>query len=154
MSLKRLLGGGTKSRGKAGGGGVTLSGDVWLDKTLEEFPKALAKKLIKKSTNRAAKLVLEKARELAPVDSGDLERSIKKRALPRKQQRAGRIGYRVGNKEGDFLGDQFYAAFVELGTSLRAPDPFLRDAARIVGESKLKSMIQKDLKELIREAKK
>lgn len=81
-------------------------------KSLKRIPAKEGKKIIRTAAREAAKQVLlPVARALAPSDTGLLRRKIKVRAIGRSKNG----GVRIGATEKDFTGDQFYAAFQELG---------------------------------------
>ena len=64
------------------------------------------------------------ARQLVPVDSGDLRESI----AVELDRRTGAASVTAGNEEVD------YAAFVELGTAHNPPQPYLRPAAELAAK--------------------
>lgn len=64
--------------------------------------------------NEFAKLVKSRAQQLAPVRTGHLKKSIRK-----KKVKPGRFTVRV---------DAFYGIYVEMGTRNMAPQPYLRPA--------------------------
>ncbi len=66
-----------------------------------------------------AAVLLEGAKELAPVKTGKLKKSLKLRAGKRRPTSAEHL----------VVSDVFYAPFVEFGTSKRSARPFLRPAA-------------------------
>jgi HK97 gp10 family phage protein len=76
------------------------------------------------------KLVQAEAKQLAPFDTGELKSAIKIRAG---KTRRGSLAVEVRVGEGDFKGDQYYAAFHEFGTSKMPARPFLRPALDSVG---------------------
>lgn len=108
-----------------------------LDKALAAFEPALRRKGTSKATREGAKVVAGRARQYAPVSSGDLEASIKVRALKR-SRRSPMSGHGVA------AGSKFknptvpwYAILIEFGTRVRhnanakflglvESDPFLR----------------------------
>jgi HK97 gp10 family phage protein len=109
---------------------LTLTGDKEIDamlKTLEakDMPKAL-----RKGTRAGAKVVLEDARRLVPIDTGTLQdtlvvRTAKGRSgkrLPR-----GTFGHAVTHKDTG-AEDPFYAHFVEFGTVKWDGDRYIRQA--------------------------
>ena len=99
-----------------------------LDKALSRLPKNLANKGARKATREAAKIVQRDAVQLAPIDTGQLEASIKVRARKRSRRNRGTVGHSVMTGEHLFQGDQFYAGFQELGTEKMEANPFLRPA--------------------------
>lgn len=112
-----------------------VTGDKALDKALEKLPLAMQKKPIRKGTRKVAKAVLVLAKQGAPIDSGELEDTLKVRAakFPR---RSGKFGHTIIAGEAS---DEPYWVFVEFGTVDRTTgtgagrgsveaDPFLRPA--------------------------
>jgi len=90
------------------------------------------KKSLEESLDRAAGDARDRAKQLVPVDTGSLRRSIRKErhAWPAHNiiytgVRAG--GYIVNPKTGRRVN---YAAYVEYGTSRQRPQPYLRPALR------------------------
>ena len=100
-------------------GGILVTGDKFIDKALAEFDDKVQKKITRKATREGAKLVLERAKALAPWREGTLEQSLKVRA--KKRSRRGGIGHSVlASKDNSlFVGDTFYAGFLEYGTKER-----------------------------------
>ena len=117
-----------------------VTGDKELDKALEKLPLAMQKKPIRKGTRKVAHVVAAAAKMRAPVDTGDLEESIKVRAA-KFARRSGKFGHRVQvGEEGEIP----TWVFVEFGTIERQTaagagrgamqeDPFLRPALYDVG---------------------
>lgn len=102
--------------------GQFVTGVKELDRKLERMSDSLQKKAMRVATRKAANAVRDDAKTLAPHLSGALENSIKTRALPRSTTRKGRqtrVGHMVQVSEGFFKGEEFYAGFIEFGTSPR-----------------------------------
>jgi len=116
---------------RRGGAGVIITGDVELAKALAEFEPKVQKALTRKATRAAAKLVLESAKARVPVLTGELESSLKVRAMKKRkgQRRGKKFGHSVVTGEGFFVGDQFYGGFLELGTKER----YLKKSGKSVG---------------------
>lgn len=114
---------------------VAITGDVELDAVLREIASEHGAKSINRVARAAIKavvkeIVLPKAKELVPVDSGFLEDELKITAMRRKKNR---IGFSVGFRDPLFRGDTFYAGFIEFGWEHRLgftvkADSFLRRA--------------------------
>lgn len=103
------------------GAGVYATGIEEVDKALADLPRGLQAKGARKGTRAAAKVALEMALQLVPVLTGDLERSLKVKAMPR-SRRADRkfdVGHMILTGDGFFTGEQYYAGFVEFGTKQR-----------------------------------
>lgn len=94
---------------------IDLSGDAALLAELSALPGKLQRKAFRTASRRAGKIYAEAAKARAPVDTGQLRRSIKVRALKRSRTA---VGVTVGTSKKDYTGDQFYAAFIEYGHKL------------------------------------
>jgi len=90
-----------------------------LDKALATLEPKLQKKAIRKAARTAAKMILHRAKQLVPVDYGDLSESLKVKSITNLKGKRHRIGYMVVAGEGMFIGDVFYGGFVETGTKER-----------------------------------
>lgn len=131
-------------------------------KALSKFTPTLQKKIIRKTARRAAKIVRDRAKDYVPVDSGDLEDSLKVRALKRSGRSRNKIGAQVasGNSTSLFSGDTYYGGFIEYGAprhrtfggglSPLSPDPFLRPALYDSSE-RVRHLFRTDLKSLVNE---
>ncbi len=96
----------------------------------------------------AMKVVQREAKQNAPVDTGQTKKAIKVRAMRKSRTRFG-IETRVG--EGDYKGDEYYAAFLEFGTSEMEPHPFMRpaydskkDEAKRIALEELKRLVEEE----------
>lgn len=94
-------------------GNVKLVGAEKLEAKLKALGAKVAGKIGRTAFRAGAKIVLDKAKQLAPVQSGKLKRSLKVRAG--KAKRKGQIRFVVQTAQGDFAGDTFYGAFLEFG---------------------------------------
>jgi len=114
--------------------GVTIKGVDRLERTLAAFGPRVAKKLKRKAIRRAARILLDETKAQAPVDSGELEESLRLRAMAQfgRRRRKGVVGVSVQTSDKLFAGDQFYAGFQELGTVNMEPNAFLRPASDAV----------------------
>ena len=101
-----------------------------LNRKLKQLESKIEKKLVRQALRAGAKVVAEEAKQLAPVDTGELKSKIKVWALKRSRKR---IGVLVGTSAKEYTGDQFYAAFVEYGTKDQPAKPFLGPAAEAKG---------------------
>lgn len=132
---------------------VTLTGDKELDARFKQLEPKIAKRGVSVATRAAAKDVLEEAKRLVPVDSGDLEASLTVRVARRaaRGRRLGRgvRGHTVTTREGLFQGEQFYGGFVEFGTEKWEGDAFLRPA--LFGrEAQARAIFKKVLSQAVR----
>lgn len=104
---------------------VQIYGAKELSKKLQQTPDKLAKKALKEGLREAAQITLAKAKELCPVDEGDLKDSLTAEVKVNKRAIIATIGAN-GKELRD--GDQFYGAFIELGTQDTEAQPFIRPA--------------------------
>lgn len=132
---------------------VSTSGFKELDAALGELPKATARNVLKRTLEKAAEPIAQRARELVPVDSGDLRDSITVSA--RLKNKVGNAEYSAAMRQGlgkaaavqalrdarrgangsfaeVYIGPAvpkgFYGHLVEFGTSRMAAEPFMRPA--------------------------
>lgn len=89
---------------------MTIAGADEFKALLDEIPKQMQKRLVVESLTKAAEPVLLKARQLAPVETGQYRNAL--RIIP-SRRRGGSVT--VGTNENLFVGDQFYAGFLEFG---------------------------------------
>ena len=94
-------------------------------KQFRKLENNVQKKAVRKALRAGGNLIRKDARNRAPVDTGELLRSIKVRALSRSRNS---FGVTVKTGEGFFKGDQFYSGFIEFGTHKIEAQPFLRPA--------------------------
>lgn len=111
---------------KAGGG---FKFGVIGGRALRGALKDLEKKEVRKITRQAVREGLRPVRDAvearAPVgETGELKQNVKLRVA--KGKKRGDIALEVRVGEGDFKGDQYYAAFIEYGTSKMDAKPFMR----------------------------
>lgn len=104
---------------------IKLEGAKELEKQFKSLEPKIAKKLVRQSLRKAAKPILAAARTKCPVDTGELKKSIKIRAMKRRKNS---FGVLIGTALKWFVGDAFYGAFVEFGTSKMSARPFMRPA--------------------------
>lgn len=113
---------------KAGGGFKFASfGGRQVINNLKDLDKKVARQIVRKEVREGLKPVAEAVKARAPVgETGELQKNVKVRAA--KGRKRGDIALEVRVGEGDFQGDQYYAAFVEYGTSKMDAKPFMRPA--------------------------
>ena len=92
---------------------MSISGLRELDRALAELPKATARNVLRRTLVKAGAPIAAKARDLVPVDQGDLKASIAVSA---------RVKNRVGNAE--------FAAALRAGLGKGAAVQAMRDARR------------------------
>jgi len=112
----------------AGGGvDITLIGEKELQRKFKGLPGKLQRKIVRAAMKKAIEPVLQDAQSKAPVLTGKLKASLKVMS----SNKYGKITTSVVTGEGFFKGDQFYGAFVELGTKHQPAKPFRLKAAKI-----------------------
>lgn len=111
----------------AQGVSLFITGDEAMDVKLAGMPARVQKKLARKAARTVAKPVRDSAKSFAPFDTGELEESIKVRALPRSRRNKDTVGVQVvtGDTQSLFSGETFYGGFQELGTKNMEPNPFM-----------------------------
>lgn len=103
---------------------------------LKQLPKNVARKHLRGATAKGATVIRKKARELAPVDTGEMRKDI----LVKRERsegdhvakysvfvRSGKKSRLAGAKR-DMHKDSFYWKFLEFGTAKMAARPFMRPA--------------------------
>lgn len=136
--------------------GTAITGFAELDAGLSLFKPSLQRKGIRKATRASAKIVADQMKKIAPVDQGELLRTIKVKAI--KRNRRGDIGHGVdsGHESRDM---PYYAQFLEFGTKERfhksgksvgelPEDGFAREALYI-SEFKVKATFMSVLRDWI-----
>jgi len=106
---------------------LKLKGARELDRKLARLEKRTAKKVMRKALRAGGKVILAEAKRRAPKRTGALAASLKVRAAKRSRRRRG-VAVIVATAEGWFKGDEFYGAFVELGTEDMEAQPYVRPA--------------------------
>jgi len=120
-----------------------LNGGKELSDALQELPRRVSNKILRKALRQGGNVLLKKARANAPVKSGVLRRSIKLRVDLRGTP-AAIITVRIPPKSGiqkAKLGP-YYGSFLELGTRKMAAHPFLRPAFDSVNGDALEKFIE------------
>lgn len=116
---------------------IIVTGDKALDRKLAELTPKLQKTGIRKGTRDAAKYILQFARMLAPIETGELKQSLRVRTAKGRggtRLRRGTQGHAVAQPI-----THFYGRFLEFGTAERQtqsganrgriePVEFLREA--------------------------
>lgn len=112
--------------GKGMSGKRAITGDKEIDALLKNLEVKVANKFVRQGLRRVAKdIVLPDAKRQAPVDTGQLEKSLTVRA-----GRRSRTGpsYTVVSRPRGGVDQAHYAWSVEFGTKHMQADPFLRPA--------------------------
>ncbi|MEX1040191.1 MAG: HK97-gp10 family putative phage morphogenesis protein [Pirellulaceae bacterium] len=130
---------------------LMVTGDKEIDAILTGLPARIQKAAMRKTMRPAMKIIEKEAKRLAPVETGDLKKSIKVKAMKRSRKH---IGIHVIVSDGFFKGDQFYAAFHEFGTKRQDAEPFMRPAFDNKGKE-ARDKVLKDMPKIVeQEAKK
>lgn len=137
--------------------GVTIQvrGATAIIRALARLEKREAKKIIRRALRMVAKKITERAKMLAPVDTGRLKRAIRTRAGKRSRRYIAVVST-IG--EGQFQGETFYGGFQEWGwkTGKRGSDNrrdvpgkhFMQGAAEQVGPQAAEAATQQIAAEL------
>jgi len=104
---------------------LNIEGAKELERKLLSFEPKLGRKIIRQALRNAAKPILNAAKANVPVDTGDLKKSLKVKAM---RKRRHSYGVMIATSVGWFAGNEFYGAFLEFGTSKMAARPFVRPA--------------------------
>ena len=142
-----------------------LTGFKELAKALKELGPRVGRKHLRGSTSKGAAVIRKKARELAPVDTGEMRKDIQiKREKTSGDNVASYSVYTRSGKRSRLAGkarnvdkDSFYWKFLEFGTAKMAARPFMRPAFEAEKESavdaigaELDKRIQKEAADLAR----
>ena len=119
---------------------ISLLGDKDLQRQFQQLPLVVQRKLLRQSFRAALRPVLAAARARAPKLTGRMARTVRLRALKR---RRGQLGLMIISGTREALGipperRSYYPAHVELGTSQRPAEPYLRPAF----DSQREAMVQ------------
>ncbi|OJW11211.1 MAG: hypothetical protein BGO49_11130 [Planctomycetales bacterium 71-10] len=110
---------------KAGKGRtVAVLGLGKVDRRLKRLAPDLQARYAAQAMEAGMSLVLQAAKANAPVDTGELRDAIHMET----HSDGSRVSVEVKVGEGDFLGDQYYAAMVEYGTYKMAAHPYMLPA--------------------------
>ncbi len=142
-----------------------------IERLLNDIGKAASTKVVRKALKEGSKSMLNTTRNMAPVDSGLMKKSLTVLAL---KSKPGRVGFRIGFKNvqqiverstfGRGIGPRrqhankkqkrhFYPAVVEYGTKTKPAKPFMRPAFQRNKEGAMK-IINEELRIGITEAAK
>jgi HK97 gp10 family phage protein len=94
-----------------------ITGVKEIDRKLKQLEPRIAKKVVRKSMREALRLVraaVQSEQKSGPFATGATAKAVKIQAG--RNRRRGTITVEVRIGVGDYVGDQFYAAFVEFGT--------------------------------------
>jgi HK97 gp10 family phage protein len=142
-----------------------LTGFKELADALKQLPQRVARKHLRGSTAKGATVIRKAARDLAPVDTGEMRKDIQiKRERTSGDHVASYSVYTRGGKRSRLAGkarnvdkDSFYWKFVEFGTAKMAAQPFMRPAFEANKEAavdalgeELDKRIQKEATDLAR----
>ena len=102
---------------------VSLAGMAALERKFKQLAEAARGEILAKAVEEASRIMVAKAKELAPVRTGNLRGRIRS-ARPR----IGAYGASGGVEVGE---GAFYWKFIEWGTKKRSAKPFLRPAFEV-----------------------
>lgn len=129
-----------------------LEGFDELDKALAKLDNRVQKRISLKALRAGAKIIAKQAKDNVPVNTGNLRKSIGTFAAKRKAFfKEVLIGTRSGKKRKN---DGFYGRFVELGTSKKRPQPFLRPAVKDKSGEAIKKLGEVLADEIVKEYRK
>lgn len=134
---------------------MAISGNVDGDsliKALGQFPGNIQKNVMVGAIRASANVVRDRAREIVPIDTGTLKKSI--RSIQRKAKQ-GEVMFSVTPSKGG-KNSGWYAHFIEFGTSKQVAQPFLRPAFEQSQDdclTKAKEYIAKRIPEEVAKAK-
>ncbi len=119
-----------------------------LKKALKQFPENVERRILRSMAMAGAQVVVKKARNNVPVDSGGLKKGIIRRS--KKGPKApGRVVVSVGPRS-----DVFYGMYFEFGTSKIPADPWLRPALDSSPAEIMEAMRLRGLKRIDKEIEK
>jgi HK97 gp10 family phage protein len=101
---------------------VTVRGVEELRRDLNRLSVAVGDRLINNAARAGARVVVRAAKVKAPVETGELQKSLRVRRRTADERKRGEVVAYAGTS-------LFYARFYELGTSRQPARPFLRPAA-------------------------
>ena len=114
---------------------ITLEGAENLERALDVMEAKVAKKITKRAMREGAKVVLRQAKANAPVDTGNMKRSMTVRAAAKRKRGEASFNVMFNTKKYPDLvtttadGKRyFYPTVVEYGTSTRPGNGFMRRA--------------------------
>jgi len=122
---------------------ILMLGDLELQKKLQALPDKLEKQIVKKAIRKAMKPILERARQLAPKDTGRMAATL--RIVTLRSRQRGKFGMQVVSGTKPDLGiaagsKWYYPAHVELGTRKMPARSYLRAAMDSLRESTLEKI--------------
>ena len=142
-----------------------LTGFKEMAKKLRDLGPRVGRKHLRAATSKGAAVIRKKARELAPVDTGEMRKDIQQKrertsgdhvASYSVYTRSGKRS-RLSGKARNVDKDSFYWKFQEFGTAKQAPQPFMRPAFESEKENavdvlgaELDKRIQKEVADMAR----
>jgi len=109
-----------------------------LTKALKKFPDNIQKNVMVGAIRAGAKPIIKRAKELVPVESGLLKKSIRvrKRRVPKGSTEI-KFSVHAGGEVKSFGTRAYHAHLIEFGTSKMSPKPFMRPAFEQEGENSI-----------------
>jgi HK97 gp10 family phage protein len=108
---------------------IEIAGAQEIIKALEQLAPKVEKKILRQAIRKGLKPLLDEAKDQAPVDTGDLRKSLTIRVA--KSQKRGTIALEVRPNERKYDGRFYYPAIVEYGRKKARPmepNPFMAKA--------------------------
>lgn len=130
---------------------LTFLGDDELAKDMAQLEPKIQRKVLRQAFRAEAKEIAKIAKSLVPVETGELKKSIKVRAMKRSRVR---VGYVVMAGIGIDPDKRNKAMAVEFGTKDRAATPYLRPAHDQRKDRALKNIADELGKRIDKEMKK
>lgn len=109
-------------------GGFKITGIKELQKKMEELEKATQKKVLRSISRKSLNIYVKEARQNAPVDSGNLKKSIGNESAKRTGREKVAIVAGPRRKKGSNTGKGYHAHLLEFGTAKMRAKPYLRPA--------------------------
>ena len=103
-------------------------------KELDKLPEKIKNRIVKGAVRASAKPIIEEARRLVPVRTGNLRKSI---GVTKRRDKGSVVTFSVSPRKGGKY-NGYYGYFLELGTKKMSPHPFLRPAFENRGEETIK----------------
>ena len=129
---------------------------------LKNLPAKLQQRVVVGATRAAAATIAKEAREIVPVRTGLLKKSISVRMVPKRKTPSGHVHFyvvpltkmkftasiKIGGQSAKLKGTRtvFYAHMVEFGTVNMAAQPFMRPAYENSADKSVKAFQQYALK--------
>lgn len=91
----------------------TVQGARELDAKLSALDRKVSTAIVRKALRDGAKVIRDVTKTVVPVETGQTLKALKVRSG--RSRKKGRVRMKVQIGEGDYVGDTFYASFLEMG---------------------------------------